>query len=89
MQENLNVKYKNIKIKQHSQVIILGCVLDENLRGEPMKLKALNKINGKLNFFYHKINFKHQHYAECYAMPLSSHILIMPALHDTLTSMKN
>ena len=25
----LNVKYKNIKIKQRSQVIILGCVLDE------------------------------------------------------------
>ena len=37
----LNVKYKNIKIKQHSQVTYRGCVLDEILCGEPMALKAL------------------------------------------------
>ena len=28
----LNVKYKNIKIKEHSQVTYLGCVLDETLK---------------------------------------------------------
>ena len=27
----LNVKYKNIKIKQHLQVTYLGCVLDETV----------------------------------------------------------
>ena len=32
----------------------LGCVLDETLSGEPMALKALNKINGKLKFLYRK-----------------------------------
>ena len=53
----LNVKYKNIKIKQHSKVTYLGCVLDETLYGEPMTLKALNKINGKLKFFTVKIKF--------------------------------
>ena len=53
----LNVKYKNIKIKQHSQVTYLGCVLDETLCGEPMALKALNKINGKLKFLYRKNKF--------------------------------
>ena len=53
----LNVKYKNIKIKQHSQVTYLGCVLDETLCGEPMVLKALNKINGKLKFLYCKNKF--------------------------------
>ena len=53
----LNVKYKNIKIKQHSQVTYLGCVLDETLCGEPMTLKALNKINGKLKFLYRKNKF--------------------------------
>ena len=26
--ENLNIKYKDIEIKQHSQVTYLGCVLD-------------------------------------------------------------
>ena len=55
--KKLNIKYKNIKIKQHSQVTYLGCVLDETLYGEPMALKALNKINGKLKFVYLKINF--------------------------------
>ena len=39
-------------MKQHAQVIYVGCVLDETLSGEPIALKALNKINGKL-----KINF--------------------------------
>ena len=53
----LNVKYKNIKIKQHSQIIYLGCVLDETFCGEPMALKALNKINGKLKFLYRKNKF--------------------------------
>ena len=53
----LNVKYKNIKIKQHLQVTYLGCVLDETLCGEPMALKALNKINGKLKFLYRKNKF--------------------------------
>ena len=50
----LNVKYKNIKIKQHSLVTCLGSVLDEILSGEPITLKALNKINGKLKFLYCK-----------------------------------
>ena len=29
----LNVKHKNVKIKQHSQFRYLGCVLDETLCG--------------------------------------------------------
>ena len=37
-------------IKQHSQVIYLGCVLDERMSCEPMALKVINKINGKLKF---------------------------------------
>ena len=44
----LNVKYKDIKIKQNSHVTYLCCVLDETLSGETMALKALKKINGKL-----------------------------------------
>ena len=53
----LNVKCKDIKIKQHSQVTYLGCVLDETLCGEPMALKALNKISGKLKSLYRKNKF--------------------------------
>ena len=48
----VNVKFKNIK--QHSQVTYLCCVLDETLPWEPMALKALNKVNGKLKFVYRK-----------------------------------
>ena len=53
----LNVKYKNIKIKQHSQVSYLASVLDETLSEEPMALKTLNKIDGKLKFLYRKNKF--------------------------------
>ena len=53
----LNHKYKNIKIKQHLQVTYLGCVLNENLSGEPMALKALNKVNGEIRFLYTKNKF--------------------------------
>ena len=43
----LNIKYKDINIKQHSEVTYLGCVLDETLSREPMVLKVINKISGK------------------------------------------
>ena len=36
----------------------LGCVMDETMSGEPMALKVINKINGKLErFFNGKIVF--------------------------------
>ena len=50
----LNIKYKDINIKQHSEVTYLGCMLDKMMLGEPMALKVLNKINGKLKFLYRK-----------------------------------
>ena len=39
------------------QVTYLGCFLDETLPTKTMALKALKKINGKLNFLYRKNNF--------------------------------
>ena len=53
----LNIKYKDINIKQHSEVTYLGCVLDETMSGESMALKVINKINGKLKFLYRKNRF--------------------------------
>ena len=44
----LNIKYKDINIKQHLKVTYLGCVLEETMSGEPMALKVINKINGKI-----------------------------------------
>ena len=48
----LNIIYGNIKIKQHSKVKYLGCVLDET-----MTLSVINKTNNKLNFLYQKNRF--------------------------------
>ena len=46
-----------MRIKLYSQVTYLGCVLDETFSGETIILKALNKINQKINYFYAKISF--------------------------------
>ena len=55
--KKLEIRRGEIKIKQHSMVTYLGCVLDENLSGESMATKMLGKINGKLKFLYRKQNF--------------------------------
>ena len=39
----LNIKYKDINIKQYSKVIYLGCVLDGVMSGESMALKVINQ----------------------------------------------
>ena len=55
----LNIKYKGINIKQHSEVTYLGWVLDETMSGEPTALKVINdKINGKLKFLHWKNRFQ-------------------------------
>ena len=81
-----NIKYKDIKIKRHSQVTYLGCILD--LSGEPMALKTLTKINGKLKFLYRKKFFLTPTLRRLLCNALSR-ILIMPALRGTLTPMNN
>ena len=55
--KKLNIKYQDIEKKQHSQVTYLGCVMDETTSGEPVALKVINKINGKLKFLYRKNSF--------------------------------
>ena len=52
-----NIRYKKrIDIKQQAQVTYLRCILDESMSGEPMALKAINKLNVKLRFLYKKKN---------------------------------
>ena len=48
----LNIRYKEINIKQHLKMTYPGCVLDETMLCEPMALKVINKINGKLKLIY-------------------------------------
>ena len=39
--KKLNIRYQATKIKQHSQVTYLGCVMDETMPGETMALKVI------------------------------------------------
>ena len=55
--DKMDIDYNGIKIKQHSQVKYLGCILDETLNGESMALKVLNKVNSILKFLYRKNKF--------------------------------
>ena len=53
--EELDIRYKKIKIKQHKYVNYLRCVLDEKMSGETMAL--IEKINSSLKFLYRKNRF--------------------------------
>ena len=53
----LDIRRGDIKIKQHPQVVYLGCTLDRTLSGDAMATKALGKINGRLKFLYRKQGF--------------------------------
>ena len=54
---NLNIRYGTVHIKQYHTVSYLGCVLDENLSGEPMALQIIKKIKTRLRFLYRKNRF--------------------------------
>ena len=55
--KSLNIRYGDTEIKQHTKVIYLGCILDNDLSGESMITKVLSLINGRLKFLYCKQNF--------------------------------
>ena len=54
---DIDIRRGDIKIKQHAQVVYLGCTLDRNLSGAAMATQALGKINGRLKFLYRKQSF--------------------------------
>ena len=53
----LDIRCGAIKIKQYSQVVYLGCILDSKLSGEAMAIQAIGKISGRLKFLYRKQTF--------------------------------
>ena len=59
-QDNLNIRYGTVHIKQYHTVTYLVCTLDENLSGEPMALQVIKKINTRLRFLYRKNRFLSQ-----------------------------
>ena len=55
--EELDIRYKDIKIKQYKYVNYLGCMLDESMSGERMALRVIEKINSRLKLLYQKNRF--------------------------------
>ena len=45
---NLDIRYGTVHIKQYHTVTYPGCILDENLSGEPMALQDIKKVNIRL-----------------------------------------
>ena len=52
--QKLEIKYNNIRIKQHSRVTYLGCILEETMSGESMAHKVISKVNARLKFLHQK-----------------------------------
>ena len=50
----LDIRYKDIKIKQYKHVNYLGCMLDESMSGETMALTVTERINSRLKFLHRK-----------------------------------
>ena len=46
--QRLEIIYNNIRIKQHSRVTYLGCILEETMSGESMAHKVISKVNARL-----------------------------------------
>ena len=65
---NLDIRYKDIEIKQHSKATYQGCILDYNLSGEAIATKVLGMVNGRLKFLYRKQNFQASLCVDYYAM---------------------
>ena len=53
----LDIRRGDIKITQQNKVTYLGCILDDDISGESMASKAMNKISSRLNFLYRKQSF--------------------------------
>ena len=53
----IDISYNDVKIKQHSKVTYLGCILDECLTRESMAMQVLPKVTSKLKFLYTKNRF--------------------------------
>ena len=52
--QKLEIIYNNIRVKQHSRVTYLGCILEETTSGESMTNKVISKVNARLKFLHRK-----------------------------------
>ena len=50
----IEIIFNNIRIKQHSRVTYLGCMLEKTMYGESVTHKAISKVNARLKFLHRK-----------------------------------
>ena len=55
--EQIDISYRDVKIKQYPKITYLGCVLDNCLTGEPIAMQVCTKVTSKLKFSYRKNRF--------------------------------
>ena len=53
----LDIRRGDIKITQQNKVTYLGCILDDDISGESMASRVMNKISSRLSFLYRKQSF--------------------------------
>ena len=61
--QKLEIIYNNIRIKQHSRVTYLGCILEETMSGESMANKVIRKVNARLKFLHRKNKYLTSYFA--------------------------
>ena len=83
--QKLKIIYNNIRIKQHSRVTYLGCILEETMSGESMAHKVISKVNARLKFLHPKNKYLTPNLRRL----LCNIILIMLAQHGILIFLKN
>ena len=59
-QREMIIKRGDVRLTQYNNVTYLGCILDANMSGQSMCIKALGKITGRLKFLYRKQSFLDQ-----------------------------
>ena len=50
--QKLRIIYNNIRIKQHSRVTYLDCILEEVMSGESVAHEVISKVNARLKFLH-------------------------------------
>ena len=52
--QKLEIIYNKSRIKQHSRVTYLDCILEETMSGESFSNKVISKVNARLKFLHRK-----------------------------------
>ena len=55
--QKIEIIYNNIRIRYHSRVTYLGCILEETMSGESMGHIVISRVNARLKLLHKKNKF--------------------------------